>query len=137
MYRRIMVPVDLTHVERLDKALNTAADLAKHYGIPMCLVGVTAAAASPVAHTPAEYASKLAAFGTDQSKQRGIEIETKAYTSHDPAIDLDKTLMGAIEELDADLVVMASHIPGVPDHIFASNAGYLAAHAGCSVFVIR
>jgi nucleotide-binding universal stress UspA family protein len=36
MYSRIMVPVDLAHIERLEKALATAADLAKHYEITMC-----------------------------------------------------------------------------------------------------
>jgi len=41
MYQKIMVPVDLAHVERLGKALGTATDLAKHYGIPVCYVGVT------------------------------------------------------------------------------------------------
>ena len=57
--------------------------------------------------------------------------------SHDPAVDLDDSLMQAIADTGADLVVMASHVPGLPEHIFASNAGYLANHASVSVFVIR
>jgi hypothetical protein len=32
---------------------------------------------------------------------------------------------------------MASHVPGLPEHIFASNAGAVASHAGMSVFVVR
>ena len=32
---------------------------------------------------------------------------------------------------------MASHVPGLPEHFFASNAGALASHAEVSVFVIR
>jgi hypothetical protein len=28
-------------------------------------------------------------------------------------------------------------VPGLPEHIFASNAGAVAAHADVSVFVIR
>jgi len=137
MYRKIMVPVDLAHVDRLDKAITTATDLAKHYGIPICFVGVTAEMPTEVAHTPKEFGEKLAAFGARQSKQHNLEIDTAAYPSHDPAVDLDKTLIAAAGDNGADLIVMASHVPGLPEHIFASNAGAVAAHAGVSVFVVR
>lgn len=137
MYSRIMVPVDLAHIERLEKALATAADLAKHYGIPVCYVGVTAATAGPVAHNPKEYAQRLEQFGRQEAGRRGIDGSVRAYTSHDPAVDLDTTLIGAIHETGADLVVMASHVPGAAEHIFASNAGYLASHADVSVLVVR
>lgn len=137
MYSRIMVPVDLAHVERLDKALQTAAGLAKHYGIPICYVGVTAGTAGPVAHNPAEFEAKLGSFGEAQGKEHGLDASTRAYTSHDPAVDLDKVLIRAIHETGSDLVVMASHLPGLAEHIFASNAGYLASHADVSVFVVR
>lgn len=137
MYKKILVPVDLDHVDRLDKALTTAADMAKHYGIPACYVGVTAATPGPVAHTPQEFAGKLEAFARAQGARHGFDASAKAIVSHDPAVDLPRALMQAIDEVGADLVVMASHVPGLPEHLFATNAGYLANHAGVSVFVIR
>lgn len=137
MYRKIMVPVDLAHIERLDKAITTATDLAKHYGIPMCFVGVTAETPTEVAHTPKEFGEKLKAFGATQSKRHDLDIDTAAYPSHDPAVDLAATLLAAAKENAADLIVMASHVPGLPEHIFASNAGAVAAHAEVSVFVVR
>jgi nucleotide-binding universal stress UspA family protein len=137
MYQKIMVPVDLAHIERLDKAITTATDLAKHYGIPICFVGVTAETPTAVAHTPKEFAEKLKAFGAAQSQKHSLEINTAAYPSHDPAVDLDHTLLAAARESGADLIVMASHVPGLPEHIFASNAGAVASHAEMSVFVVR
>ncbi len=138
MYKKIMVPVDLAHVERLGKALETAADLSKHYDIPICYVGVTATTPGSVAHTPAEFAAKLEQFGQAEAAGRGLEkVTTAAYTCHDPAADLDHTLDKAIRESDSDLVVMASHVPGFPDYLFHSNAGYLAVHAKVSVLVVR
>jgi universal stress protein F len=137
MYQKIMLPVDLAHIERLDKAITTATDLAKHYGIPMCFVGVTAETPTEVAHTPKEFGEKLKAFGATQSQRYDLDIETRAYPSHDPAADLDQTLLAAAKDNGADLIVMASHVPGLPDHIFASNAGAVAAHAEVSVFVVR
>jgi nucleotide-binding universal stress UspA family protein len=137
MYKKIMVPVDLAHIERLDKAITTATDLAKHYGIPICFVGVTAATPTEVAHTPKEFAEKLRTYGAAQSKKHNLVIDTAAYPSHDPAVDLDDTLIAAAKENGADLIVMASHVPGLQEHIFASNAGAVASHAEISVFVIR
>ena len=137
MHRKIMVPVDLAHIERLDKAITTATDLAKHYGIPICFVGVTAETPTEVARTPKEFGEKLKQFGATQSKKHGLDIDTAAYSSHDPAVDLDDTLIAAAKENGADLIVMASHVPGLPEHIFASNAGAVAAHAEVSVFVVR
>ena len=137
MYKKIMVPVDLAHVERLEKAITTATDLAKHYGATICFVGVTAETPTEVAHTPREFGEKLKAFGAKESERHGLAVDTAAYPSHDPAVDLDKTLLAAAKENGADLIVMASHVPGLREHIFASNAGTVASHAGVSVFVIR
>ena len=59
---------------------------------------------------------------------------------------LDKNRIMALAELQfidraeavhADLVVTASHNPGFAEHLFASNSGYLAAHAPVSVLVVR
>jgi nucleotide-binding universal stress UspA family protein len=137
MYKKIMVPVDLAHIDRLQKAIDTATDLAKHYGIPICFVGVTAETPTEVAHSPKEFAAKLKAFGFGQADAHGVPIETASYPSHDPAVDLDKTLIAAAKENAADLIVMASHVPGLPEHIFAANATKVAAHSGLSVFVVR
>ena len=137
MYRKIMVPVDLAHIERLDKALATATDLAKHYGTSICFVGVTAETPTEVAHNPTEFGAKLKEFGARQSAKHGLDVETAAYPSHDPAVDLDRTLIAAAEQNGADLIVMASHVPGLQEHIFASHAGAVASHARVSVFVIR
>jgi nucleotide-binding universal stress UspA family protein len=137
MYTKIMVPVDLVHVERLGKAIDTATDLAKHYGIPLCFAGVTAEAPTEVAHTPAEYARKLDAYAAEQGNRHGLSITSIACASHDPAIDLESTLIAAAKANAVDLIVMASHVPGLPEHIFASHAGAVASHAEISVFVVR
>ena len=137
MYKTIVVPVDLAHRERLDKALATAADLAKLHGAVIHCVGVTAAAPSAVARDPAGFLAALQDFAAEQSQRHGVEMRADAVTSHDPARDLDAALSAAIHEVGADLVVMASHVPGFMDHLFTSNAGYLATHSDVSVFVVR
>lgn len=137
MYRSIMVPVDLEHAQALHKALGTAAGLARQFGATVTYVAVSSSAPGAVAHNPEEFAGRLAAFASDEGRRFGIETSSLACISHDPTADLDRTLLKAAEELLADLIVMASHVPGVAEHIFASHAGYVASHAETSVFVVR
>lgn len=132
-----MVPVDLTHAERLEKALGCAADLAKQYAAEVTYTGVASSSPSSIAHNPEEYAQKLEAFAQAQAAERGITTKALAITSHDPATDLDATLLKAIKESGADLVIMASHVPNVTDYIWASNGGTIASHAKVSVMLVR
>lgn len=137
MYKTIAVAVDLAHVDRLPKSLQTAADLAKLYGATLHYIGATTETPSSVAHTPAEYKAKLDRFAAERAAEHGIDTKAKAIVSLDPAVDLDRDLIKACKEIKADLVVMASHIPGVKEHLISSNAGYIASHSGFSVFVVR
>ncbi|MEM1044539.1 MAG: universal stress protein [Pseudomonadota bacterium] len=137
MFNRIMVPIDLAHADALGRALDTAADLARHYGIPVAYVGVTAETPTAVAHNPGEYAQKIRAFAEEQATRHGIAAEGLGYASHDPATDIDQTLLRAAEETGADLIVMASHIPGIADHFWPSHGGHMASRANASVFIVR
>ncbi|NHH99348.1 MULTISPECIES: universal stress protein [Oceanimonas] len=138
MYQHIMIPVDLAHVERLHTALQTGADLARLYDATVCYVGVSSNAPSEVAHNPREFERKLQAFATDQAARHQLpKVSSAACISKDPAVDLDRTLLKAVKDSGADLVIMASHVPGLAEHLFASNAGYVANHAEVSVLVVR
>jgi nucleotide-binding universal stress UspA family protein len=132
-----MIPVDLAHADKLDKALSIGTDLAKHYGADLHLVGVTDVTPGAIAHNPQEYSEKLEAFAAEQGGARGIAMRAKMMTSHDPAIDVDDKLKEAAAEIGADLVVMASHVPGMADYVFHSRAGWLASHSDLSVLVVR
>jgi nucleotide-binding universal stress UspA family protein len=139
MYRKILVPVDLTHKEKLSKALDTAVDIAKHYNATLCYVAVTNATPSSVAHNPEELAEKLDAFAQEQGKSHGIETDSKVLLTADTAVELDDRLLEAIKDTGADLVVMASHPPGIGDrlHILHSNGANIVKHSDVSVFIIR
>lgn len=137
MFHKIVVPVDLVHLEQLDRALKAAADLARQYGAALRYVGVTTATPSEIAHNPEEYARKLAAFAAGQAQAHGVTADARAYVSHDPAIDMNDTLLRAISDCGADLVVMASHIPTLADHLWPSHGGTIASRSGVSVFIVR
>jgi nucleotide-binding universal stress UspA family protein len=137
LFSNIMVPVDLVHADKLDKALTVAANLAKNFNAPICYVGMTAKTPSPVARTPEEFAEKLAEFARAQSASHGVEASSKAYPLDDPAIEMSDAIIDAVKDVGADLVVMATHIPNVTDYVWASHGGKLASHSSASVMLVR
>ncbi|MCC5969430.1 MAG: universal stress protein [Pararhodobacter sp.] len=137
MYTSIMVPVDLAHLPQIARAIDTAGDLARHYGAALTFVSITAEAPTAIAHNPQEFEAKLAAFAAEQTTRLGVPIKAKAYAATDPSIDIDKKLLQAVTDTGADLVVMASHRPGLADYFWAAHGARLAAHTEISVFLVR
>lgn len=137
MYRKIFVPVDLQNVDKLQRALKVAADLSKLYDIDVVYVGVTPETPSEVAHSPVEFAGKLDQFCRREVETHGHRATAKAYASHDPSVDLDDTLLKAIDEAGADLVVIAGFEPSLADHLRRSHEGSLAGRSKASVFIVR
>lgn len=137
MTAKILVPVDLEHSEKLAKALAVTASIAKAENAEVCFLGVTGTEPSPVAATPQAYAAKLASFAEGEAKSHDLTASSKMVTAHDVPVDLAPAILDSAKEVGADLIVMASHLPGLQEHLFATNAGYIANHAPISVYVVR
>ncbi|TVQ54917.1 MAG: universal stress protein [Rhodobacteraceae bacterium] len=133
MYQTIMVPVDLAHADRLEKAIAAAATLSRVNAATLHFVGVTPGAPTEVARNPAAFAAKLENFAAVQGELHGVPVKAHAVVHN----DVDRALDDQIKALGADLVVMASHKPGLKEFVLGSNAGHLAAHSPISVFVVR
>ncbi|WP_416139788.1 universal stress protein [Halomonas sp. HK25] len=137
MYHKIMVPIDLAHIEVIEPTLETVADLARHYDAEVCYVGVTSNAPGSVARTPQEFTQKLEAFAQKRAAVHGQPVSTHTIVSPDPIADLDDNLIQAIKEVGADLVVMPTHPPKHLDVIMPSHGGKVATHTDVSVFLVR
>ncbi|MFC1681269.1 universal stress protein [Pseudomonadota bacterium] len=137
MYSKIMIPIDLAHADKLEKAINVAVALAKTHNAELSMIGVTGEEPSVAAHNPHEYEEHLAEYVAGQSRIHGIAIKPVPRVSVDVRIDLPALLEEEAEKDGYDLIVMASHTPGMMDHIFTSNAGHVASYSKASVFVVR
>ncbi|OOY27764.1 universal stress protein UspA [Thioclava sp. L04-15] len=137
MFNKIMVPVDLRHVEKMGKALSIVAELATTHDADVIFVGVTSPEPNALGHNPKEYEARLKEFASSKAAEKGYRTAAHMIVAHDPAIDLDKHLLEASKTLGTDLVVMATHLPNVADYVWASHGGHLAAHAQASVFLVR
>lgn len=113
--------------------------MAKHYNATLCYVTVTNTTPGAAAHNPNELAGKLREFAEEQGQSHGISTDSRVMESVDTAVELDNKLLEAVKETGADLVVMASHPPGIGDrlHILHSNGANIVKHSDISVFVVR
>ncbi len=137
MFSRIMVPVDLAHSDALGKAIALACSMAREHKAELTFVSVSGELPSEIARSSSEHGEKLKEFAERIAAEHAIPTQALTLKSADPGAEVDRKLLGAIEEIGADLVVMASHQPGLMDYIFSSHGGYVAAHARVSVFVVR
>jgi len=47
------------------------------------------------------------------------------------------TILAVAKERGADLIIIASHRPGLQDYFLGSTASKVVRHANCSVLVVR
>lgn len=137
MFNKIMIPVDLAHWDKLTRSLEVAQQLAQANNSTLLLVGVEGTLPSQAAHNPQEFKEKLAAKARDMADRTGLSVDSMAVHSNDPAVELSRALVGAADKQAVDLVVMASHVPGLMDHVFSAHGAYVARYAKASVFLIR
>ena len=139
MFERMMVPVNRQYVDRLQDSLKIAARRAEEDNATVGYVTMTGSLAKRAARRPEELEGKLQAFAREPGEIHGIATGSKMMRSTVVAVELDDRLVQAQGDLDADLVVMASHIPGVADrlHLIISNAAELAKRLPVSSFILR
>lgn len=136
MYSTVIVPIDLSQEEKGRAIVERAVKLGGS-GARIVLVNVLEELPGYIAvELPAglieqsreEALAKLKAIAADA----GIAAETVVRVGH-PA----NQILDIAEEKKADLVIIASHRPGLQDYFIGSTAGRVVRHATCSVLVVR
>ncbi len=140
MYKRILVPVDLTEPDFAGPAVAAAVELARASSGIVRIVNV-------LPMTPVMLAEYVPADFDAQQRQTAEEaVATLAQSSGLDSSRLSTVIrQGGIyhevlEEadlMDADLIVMVSHRPALKTYFLGSNAGHVVRYAKCSVLVVR
>ncbi|MEM8591488.1 MAG: universal stress protein [Pseudomonadota bacterium] len=138
MYSRILVPVDLEHADKLGQALELAAQTAKESGAALTYLNVVDAVPTPSKQSEGEkMAIRLKEFAAAQAQTHGIVAGEAVALRSDFTLNVGADIVKSAKEAQADLIIMASHVPGLKEHFLSSNAGYVASHAPMSVYVVR
>ena len=136
MYRTIIVPIDLSQETKGRRILDLAIRLGDE-GARIILANVLEELPGYVAiELPAglmerslqEAEDKLKAIAADA----GVNAEIKVRLGHP-----GNQILELAEETGADLIIVASHRPGLQDYFIGSTAGRVVRHANCSVLVTR
>lgn len=135
----ILVPIDVAQPEAAEAALALARDAARAYGGRLVLLSVLAPVPGYVkAQLPASLHEQSVEFATGALKKLAAkhEVEEDAKT-----VVLDghpsTRILEYAGEASVDLIVIASHDPGMADLFLGSTAARVVRHAHCSVLVVR
>lgn len=138
MFRTILVAVDAAEMPQAAALLRRAAELAQCSGAT--LHAATAAPDSGMAIVAAQMAPDFNARSRDHAKTELAAAIAEAGVSATPHALTGKAyarIIALAEELDADLIVVGAHRPGLSDYLLGSNAARILRHSGRSVLVLR
>ncbi|MCP4071859.1 MAG: universal stress protein [Hyphomicrobiales bacterium] len=136
MYKIILVPVEFSHEHSGINAIRIAKKLVDDGG-EIVLVNVVGDIPTYIeVELPMDLlnnSKKLALEKlTEIAAKEGIKSDVKIRTGH-PANEI----LAAAESCNADLIIVASHRPGLSDYFLGSTAARIVRHAQCPVFVDR
>jgi universal stress protein F len=136
MYQTILIPVDVAQMENAESML----DIARQQGAHECRYVLL----NVIEEMPVWVASSFPAGILDESKRSSHkELSRLAEAANiNASIDVRlghtyRTILVVADEIEADLIVIASHRPGLQDYFLGSVAAKVVRHAKCSVLVMR
>ena len=138
MYKNILIAVDAGEPASWADALPVAAELARCFSarLTLCSVVRDVEAELEAEWSPIGYREML-----ELARVRLIEL---AATLPDLNADVEvgtgticRGVLEVAERVQADLIVLASHVPELKDYLLSANAAQVARRAACSVLVVR
>lgn len=138
MFNKILVPVDIDQ-ESSAASLPVASEMAKKYNASLTLLNVQA----PVPTMVMSYLPEGFPRETDKAvedKLKALAAEYMLGTDTEYAVRHGNSyheILDYAEDNDVQLIILASHHPGLADYLLGSTAGHVVRHAQCSVMVLR
>jgi nucleotide-binding universal stress UspA family protein len=140
MYKKILVPVDLADDSSWQNALPVAVKFAHLFDASILVTTVVrdVKAYWETGYMPDAYE---ALFSRSEQKlttivnaeiPSGVSVKTKVGHG-----SIYREILRIAQDEQVDLILMASHSPGVLDYLLGPNAAHVVRHARCSVLVIR
>ena len=138
MYRSILIPIDLDEPDSWKTVFATASSIADCFSAKVTICSVVSDAEA------IRHGQWLPISVEERMFDARARLEGIAASGALPGCHVDVasgTIAGGIlrvaEHVRADLIILASHQPGVGDYLKAANAIRVARRAPCSVLIAR
>ena len=135
MYKNILVPIALDHARDTAAAMDIAHEL-RAPGGKITALHVMEALPSYVA----QYLSAEQLNSRQSDTTASLAAEIGGVKDVRPVVvsgHSGRTIVEFATDHDIDLIVVASHRPGLQDYLLGSTAARVVRHAPCAVHVIR
>jgi nucleotide-binding universal stress UspA family protein len=139
MYKDILLSVDLEDDNSWTKALPTAVEYARAFGSRIHVMTVVPEFGMVRQFFPDNYENQL-----KESVKSKLHEFTAAKIPDDVPIQhiiahgtIYKEINAAAQRIKADLIIVASHRPGLGDYLLGPNAARVVRHSKRSVLVVR
>ncbi|MBP1859732.1 universal stress protein [Rhizobium herbae] len=140
MYSKIIVPIAMDHLEHGEKVLERAQSLLDEGGKIILLNVVEDLNAYAQGYMIVDFPLEM----IEESRKHAKKTLTDLMEKHGIAGSVEIRIGGAAgvinafaEEVDGDLVIIASHRPGLIDYFIGSTASRVASHCKCAVLIDR
>ncbi len=136
MYKSILLPIDLSEMERGRMMIDVAQKLVSK-DTRLRLLNVTVdIPAFVAAQVPTEVIKTAMSTARETLEgligAAGIKADAEVRSGNPGS-----TILTSADECGADLIIIGSHKPGLQDYFLGSTAARVVRHAQCSVLVMR
>ncbi len=136
MFKTILLPVDVAHLDEGQKTLEFAlAVMSPDTAIILLYVmedipNWTDLDLPPNFKENSMESARKALETIAETTDKAVQIETRVGHAY-------STILKEAEAMNADLIILASHKPGLKEYFIGSNTTKVVSHANCSVVVVR
>ena len=136
MFKTILLPIDVAHLDEGQKILDIALSITEPdaaitlFYVMEDIPNWTDIDLPPNFMESSMQTARQALESIIGNTDRDIRIEVRTGHAY-------STILKQAETMNADLIVLASHKPGLKDYFIGSNTSKVVNHADCSVVVVR
>ncbi len=135
MYKNIIVPIALDHERDTNAALDIARALLADGGTITALNVIDQLPSYATEYLPADHAvHQEEGIANAVSEVVGSAADITVTVIHGHS---GRSIVQYAEDNGVDLIVIASHRPGLQDYFLGSTAARVVRHAPCAVHVVR
>ncbi len=136
MFKTVLLPVDVAHLDEGQKTLDLALSMATPDAAIILLYVMEDIPNWTDLDLPPDFkensmqTARKALESIAETTDREIQVEVRTGHAY-------STILKEADAMKVDLIILASHKPGLKEYFIGSNTSKVVNHANCSVVVLR